>query len=123
MFHHLSLLSAHIQGINFHTTTSAMSNKDDRSSTCLLQLMTIKSGIKNFRSLNILWDGEATLSLITFEKERELGKEINISCESGWAERPLLNEKGEVVMFQVHGIDKISTNVQQINLMEAIGLF
>ena len=36
---------------------------------------------------------------------------------------PLLNEKGEVVIFQVHGIHRISTNVQQMNLMEVIGLF
>ena len=33
---------------------------------------------------------------------------------------PLLNEKGEVVMFQVYVIDRIFTNVRQINLTEAI---
>ena len=36
---------------------------------------------------------------------------------------PLLNEKQEVVMFQVYGIDRISTSVQQINITEVIGLF
>ena len=129
MLHHLSLHSAHIQGINFHTTTSAMSNKDDRSSTCLLQLITIKSGTKIFKSLNVLWDGGTTFSLITSEKAREFelrGKEIKISVAKVGGQKeeihsfvydlPLFNEKGEVVMFQVHGIDRISTNVEQINL-------
>ena len=136
MFHHPSLHSAHMQGINFHTTSSAMSSKDDRSSTCLLQLITIKSGTKNFQSFNVLWDRGAPLSLTTFDKARELelkAKEIKISVVKMGGQKeeihsfvydlPLLNERREVVMFQVYGINRISTNVQQINLTEVIGLF
>ena len=134
MFYYPSLHSAYIQGINFHTTTSAMSNKDYHSCTRLLQLMKIKSGTKNFKSLNVLWDRGATLNLITFEKARELelrGKEIKISVVKVGGQKEeiysfvylLLNEKAEVVMLQVYGIHRISRNVQQINLTEVIGLF
>ncbi|CAB4039164.1 RNA-directed DNA polymerase from transposon BS, partial [Paramuricea clavata] len=83
-YHHDSLHVAHVQGVAFHIPYFSRPNSDadgKESGTCLLQVMKIKSAV-NAAPLNVLWDGGATISLITFAKARELsldGEEIRLS--------------------------------------------
>ena len=64
---------AHVDGITFHAATVMDKSKDSKSVSCLLQLMRVNSGTSPSIGLNVLWDGEATISLITFSKAREMG--------------------------------------------------
>ncbi len=85
-YHHDSLHVAHVQGVAFHIPYFSRPNSDadgKESRTCLLQVMKVKSAV-NASSLNVLWDGGATISLITFAKARELsldGEEIHVYCD------------------------------------------
>ena len=72
-YHHESLHQAHVGGITFHAATAMEESKDSRSESCLLQLMILNSGTSPSIGLNILWDGGAKISLITFSKAREMG--------------------------------------------------
>ena len=72
-YHHESLHQAHVDGITFHATTVMEESKDSKSESCLLQLMRVNSATSPSIGLNVLWDGEATISLITFSKAREMG--------------------------------------------------
>ena len=57
-----------VQGTTCHTLPRRQS-----SGACLLQLMNIKA--KGNGIVTVLWDGGATVSLITFDKANELGLE------------------------------------------------
>ncbi|CAB3989230.1 RNA-directed DNA polymerase from transposon BS [Paramuricea clavata] len=105
------------------------------SGTCLLQVMKIKSAV-NAAPLNVLWDGGATISLITFAKACELsldGEEIRLSVvkvggvkeemRSSVYKLPLIDESGETVKFRVYGIDRISSPMEGINLNGVMHLF
>ena len=70
-YHHESLHQAHVQGIAFHSIfTSTNPRKSDK---CLLQLMQVTTGTEKPSKLTVLWDGGATISLITFTKARSMG--------------------------------------------------
>lgn len=137
-FHHESLHLAHVQGVAFHTpaaATKAGSQRDNNKvSACLLQVMRVKSLAEN--TLNVLWDGGATISLITFNKAKELnldGENIQLSVvkvggskeeiRSSVYTLPLIDESGKTVTFQVYGIDRISSPMQYINLEGVLHLF
>jgi hypothetical protein len=123
-YHHASLHVAHVQGVAFHIPYSSRPNSDadgKESRTCLLQVMKVKS-TANAAPLNILWDGGATISLITFAKARELsldGEESRLSVvkvggvkedmRSSIYKLPLIDESGETVNFRVYGIDRITS--------------
>jgi hypothetical protein len=83
--------------------------------------MKVKS-TANAAPLNVLWDGGATISLITFAKARELsldGEESRLSVvkvggvkedmRSSIYKLPLIDESGETVNFRVYGIDRITS--------------
>ena len=73
--HHKSLHEAHSAGLIFHSVV------EDETDLCLLQIMkvdTSKTGV----SVNVLWDGGATNSLITFSKANQL-----IYNKSRWGSR------------------------------------
>ena len=72
-YHHESLHQAHVDGITFHAATVMEESKDSRSESCLLQLMIVNSGASPSIGLNIIWDGGAKISLITFSTAREMG--------------------------------------------------
>ena len=87
-------------------------------------------------SVNVLWDGGSTVSLITFSKAKELGlkgKQVHLSIvkvggnkeeiSSYLYDLPLKNRDGEVVILQVYGIDKVSTHLKPIDLSDVIKLF
>ena len=68
-FHHPSLHLAHLQGIAFHMPSTRRGDTRQDSchvGPCLLQVMKIKSSNAE-DPLNVLWDGGATISLITFD--------------------------------------------------------
>jgi hypothetical protein len=101
----------------------------------LLLAMKVKS-TANAAPLNVLWDGGATTSLITFAKARELsldGEEIRLlvvkvggvkeDMRSSVYKLPLIDESGETVNFRVYGIDRISSPVEGINLNGVMHLF
>ena len=140
-FHHESLHEAHIQGINFVPSVVLMATKGneekgEKGSICLLQVMSIHTSQSNNSSVNVMWDGGATVSLITFKKARSLNLEgepitITVIKVGGKQEKinsfeyalPLLNENNEQITLKVYGIEKISTGMQQINVKGVIKLF
>ena len=123
--HHHTLHEAHVAGSIYH---SILSKSACVSKPCLLQVMMIgtnKHGIK----ANILWDGGATDSLITFEKAKKLklvGQKVNMTIakvggdlediESFLYKLPLRNSLGAIVMFNVYGIKKISSPIQPLDV-------
>ena len=137
-FHHPSLHLAHIRGIAFHTpTTSKDCTSQDSSQVnpCLLQVMKIKSS-NDKDPLNVLWDGGATISLITFDKAKELnliGESVKLSVvevggskveiQSSVYALPLIDKSGNSIEFQVYGIDKISSCVNSIDVAGVMHLF
>ena len=137
-FHHPSLHLAHIQGIAFHTPS--MSRGDTRQDSChvgpcLLQVMKIKSS-NDKDPLNVLWDGGATISLITFDKAKELnliGESVKLSVvkvggsklemKSSVYTLPLIDQSGNSIQFQVYGMDKISSRINSIDVAGVMHLF
>ena len=74
LFHHKMLHECHVKGLNFHVDLKGFVDADLRG--CLLQLMRIPAkSEKGMSNVNVLFDGGATLSLITFKKAKELGLE------------------------------------------------
>ena len=133
MFHHKLLHQDQTEGTALHTNPSNTPADVNRNS-CLLQLMKITAS--NDQKVNVLWDGGATLSLITFRKANELGlegKHINLSVtkvggkseqiNSNKYELTLKDKKGKNVDFIVYGIDKISSEVRDIDISSASKLF
>ena len=60
-----------------------LSSTGDRDSACLLQVMEVQAGSEDEVKLNVLWDGGATISLITKKKAAQLGLEgfpCQLSC-------------------------------------------
>ena len=110
---------------------------DDDIGTCLLQLMKIKAtAMKKILDVNVLFDGGATLSLITFKKAEELGlegKPVKLSevkvggtveeIDSYKYDLYLVDNKSVVVPFRVYGMNNISTDVKQIKVENVLKLF
>ena len=51
---------------------AVMTATDENSAICLLQVMKVEAGNDTGKKLNIIWDGGATVSLITTRKAAEL---------------------------------------------------
>ena len=135
---------SHHQLLHEHQQTSGTANhhKSDpsetalhiRNSSCLLQLMSIK--VNSEDKVNVLWDGGATLSLITFRKARELGLhgedvKLVVTKVGGVSEEinssryhlTFIDIEGIECEIIAYGIDKISTDLKDINIKEALKLF
>lgn len=137
-FHHESLHVAHIQGIAFYLPSLPCSSVDrdsGSSGTCLLQVMKVRSSFPH-APLNVLWDGGATISLITFAKANELslvGEEIQLSIVKvgGVKEEmrslmytlPLVDESGRAINFRVYGINQISSPMRDMDVDRVLHLF
>lgn len=106
--------------------TTYQQSENEAPSNCLLQLMKVRSGTSLRISLNILWDGGATISMITFSKARDMslnGEPIKISVikvggqkqemSSYLYELPVANKKEKMINLQVSKIDCISMEVSQ----------
>ena len=68
-YHHHSLDEAHTAGMMFHSVINSESDFFPESS--LLSVMEVSTGNPHIKA-NVLWDGGATNSLITFNKAKEL---------------------------------------------------
>ena len=132
--HHKLLHQHETQGSANHYQTSPKQSPQSSKTSCLLQLMKIKT--TNSGSVNVLWDGGATLSLITFRKAAELGlsgKEIKLAVtkvggvseeiNSNKYQLNLIDNDGQEHAVTVYGIDKISTELKSINLSKVSKLF
>lgn len=132
-FHHPVLHECHVLGLTFHagTRTEAQSNE---LGACLLQLMKIETTTHQY--VNTLWDGGSTLSLITFKKANELqlkGKEVKLAVTKVGGETEeiasckyelgMKDQNGKSVYVLLYGIDKISTELESIDLSGVSQLF
>jgi len=98
-----------------------------RSTACLLQLMELPAGERSIQKINVMWDGGATVCLITFKKAKELGligRNVTIriikvggvkeTIESKVYDVPVHDESGVVEYFKVYGIQKISSSIEAV---------
>lgn len=133
LFHNRLLHECHTQGIAFHTSQNSDAQLNG-GGTCLLQLMNVKT--INDGNANILWDGGATLSLITFKKAKQLqlkGKDVKLAVTkvggeteeimSSKYELALKDKEGKYVYVMLYGINKISTELESIDLSGVTQLF
>ena len=123
MFHHELLHSQEDSKVEIEAN-----HMDERGGgSCLLQLMKIKTECNN--EVNVLWDGGATLSLITFKRAAQLGltgKSVRLSVtkvggitdkiDSYKYQLYLIDKAGKNVCFILYGIDKISSDVKNVNI-------
>ena len=126
--HHNSLHQGSVEGFNFHSLGATKNSQG----TCLLQ----RSTCENVKPLTVFFDGGATISLITFNKTAMLGLEgtevaLTVTKVGGSQEKlmsykytlQLVDKRGEIVEFQVYGINKISTEVKGIDVKGVTCLF
>ena len=123
MFHHELLHSQEDSKVEIEAN-----HMDERGGgSCLLQLMKIKTECNS--EVNVLWDGGATLSLITFKRAAQLGltgKSVRLSVtkvggvtdkiDSYKYQLSLIDKAGKNVSFILYGIDKISSDVKNVNI-------
>ena len=127
-YHHETLHPESETAAPVPVMTTNLSSAGDRTSVCLLQVMGVQAGGKDEVMLNIMWDGGATISLITKNKAAELGLEgspcqlsvVGVGCvkkqiPSKKYVLPLRDLKGETEEITVYEIDKISTPISPIN--------
>ena len=137
MYHHQILHECQVKGLSFHT---ACHSNASTFTKCLLQIMTVTAKVDDeqlkMQSMNALWDGGSTISLITFssaEKIKLKGEAVtlNVVMVGGQTETiqsfkydlTLIDKKKNAVEFIVYGIEKISTNLQRICVKNAANLF
>ena len=105
--------------------TSACEKTSDDSG-CLLQIQRIKAG-KGW--MNVLWDNAASLCFITYSKAKEENRrgtpiQLKITKVGGIEEKlvsrryqvPLLNQYGKTVLIEAYGIDKITSDIQNVSI-------
>ena len=114
-------------------TASANICSNSHIDTCLLQLQRIKT---KRGYVNVMWDNAASISLITNKKAREeklkgIRVELSIVKVGAKSEKIasekyrlcLIDKKGQIVEFDVYGIDKITSDIQSINIDGIVQLF
>ena len=139
-FHHETLHEAHVNGVDFNSfrnivmMASKGASEGNKNSVCLLQLMSIP--VSESQSVNVLWDGGATVSLITFKKAETIGLygkpiKITVIMVGGKEKRinsfeynlSLIDKSDKEVVLRVYGIEQISTAVEKIKIDEVVKLF
>ena len=91
---------------------------------------------ESYGSVNVLWDGGATVSLITFRKAKELRLEgrickLSITSVGGKTQNidsyayklRLRDTKGHMKPFTVYGIKQISSDIRPIEIAGVVQLF
>ncbi|XP_068696785.1 uncharacterized protein [Montipora foliosa] len=114
-------------------TASANICSNSQIGTCLLQLQRIKT---KRGYVNVMWDNAASISLITNKRAREeklkgIRVELSIVKVGAKSEKIapekyrlcLIDKKGQIVEFDVYGIDKITSDIQSINIDGIVQLF
>ena len=86
--------------------------------------------------VNVLWDGGATLSMITFKKATEMklkGDSVRMTItkvggtkediNSFKYEVPLIDQNGNEITLQAYGIQRISTPLEKVELKDIASWF
>ena len=133
-WHHQTLhkdekIEASLQGISGSATVC----NNNIANSCLLQIQRIPTK----RSwVNVLWDSGASLCFITNYKakaERLKGMKVELSIikvggdnekiTSTRYKLSLTDKQGQEVQFDVYGIDKITSDIQSVNVNGIIQLY
>ena len=131
-FTNLTISPLHEENRETSVSVRASSCGDPSSDTCLLlQRVRTKKGWAN-----VMWDNAASLSFITNSKakvEMLHGTRVEISTvkvggtsETIMSNRyllPLINSQGQVVPFEVYGIDVITADIQTVSVNNVVHLF
>ena len=131
--HNSSLHGIELMGFSLH---SSVTNNVFSHSTCLLQLMLIKTCTPN-EKINVMFDGGSTISLITFTTAERLklrkGRKVNLSVikiggdveevESYEYNVCLEDLKGITVFLKAHGIQKITDELNAVDIYDATRMF
>ncbi|XP_068758047.1 uncharacterized protein [Montipora capricornis] len=133
-WHHQTLhkdekIETALQGIS----GSASVCDNNIADSCLLQIQRIAT---KRRWVNVLWDSGASLCFITNDKakaERLKGTKVELSIikvggdnekiTSTRYKLSLIDKQGQEVQFDVYGIDKITSDLQSVNVNGIIQLF
>ena len=128
--HHRTL---HEENREASVSVTASSCGDPLSDTCLLLLQRVRTG-KGWA--NVMWDNAASLSFITNSKAKAemlhgTRVEISIVKVGGTSETimsnryllPLIDSQGQVVPFEVYGIDVITADIQSVSVNNVVHLF
>ena len=112
------------QEVDVPASANMCNNRD--VDTCLLQVQRIRTK-KGWA--NVLWDNGASLCFITNKKAKEeklkgIRAELSIVKVGGVNEKlvsykfklTLIDKRGQELQIDVYGIDKITSNIQEVNL-------
>ena len=114
-------------------TASANVCNNSNIDTCLLQVQRVET---RKGSVNVMWDNAASLCFITNAKakqEKLRGVKVNLSIvkiggqnekiETMKYKLPLLDKQGHAVEFEVYGINKITSDIERVNVESIAHLF
>ena len=100
---------------------------------CLLQVQNIKT---RKGSVNVMWDNAASLCFITNAKAKEeklKGTKVDLSIIKIGAQDerintnkyilPLVDTRGQIVLIEAYGIDKITSDIKKVNTDNVAHLF
>ena len=115
------------QEISVSTCNNAASN------TCLLQYQRVKT---KRGWANVMWDNAASLCFVTYSKakaERLSGTRVQLSIvkvggkievmPSMRYQLQLIDQEGKAVQIEAYGIDKITSDIQNVNIDQVLHLF
>ena len=114
-------------------TASANVCNNSNIDTCLLQVQRVET---KKGTANVMWDNTASLCFITNAKakqEKLRGVKVNLSIvkigrqnekiETMKYKLPLLDKQGHAVEFEVYGINKITSDIERVNVESIAHLF
>ena len=133
--HHHLLHESYTSGDIFHGLNAATTMNNGEEIEVLLMLQKIK-GVKG-KALNVLWDGGSTVTLITFTAAKLQGlqrkQDVRLQIvkiggkmeelDSYVYEMDLNDRNGQKVTIKALGIDKISNDIVEIDVMGIQRLF
>ena len=133
MFHNSTLRGAFVEGVIHQTTTH-----HTPYSKVLFQIMNIPVYEQSL-PVNVMWDGGSNCSLISFEMAKKLnliGKPVKLAVQKVGEELEdteiidsklynlqLKDQKNKPVMFEVYGINRISNDIEAIDIQGISHLF
>ena len=130
--HHDLLHEAHAAGVVFHNIAAQNNSKT------ILQVQNIRCYSQNsgHQTVNVLWDGASTISLITFEAAKRLnlrGKKVRLEIEgvggrtsvtdSFKYEVTLIDAQNKSVPIEVLGIHSISKDIVEASSLDVSKTF
>ena len=128
-----AIASASNESTPQQATASANVCNNSSIDTCLLQVQKVET---KKGTANVMWDNAASLCFITNAKakqEKLKGVKVNLSIvkiggqtqkiETMKYKLPLLDKQGHAVEFEVYGINKITSDIEHVNVESIVHLF